>query len=78
MRKFLSCLILIKMEMAVSSICLDKLLTLHSIKSEGSSSKPESQDVEKNKKPLFEVKERFFDDEHKGNHASNRLSASDV
>ena len=43
------------------------ILALISIKFGGSSSKAESQDVEKNKKPLFEVKGRFFDDKHKGN-----------
>ncbi len=52
------------------------IFALYSIKSEGSSSKPESQGVIKNEKPLtkskhfstcFEVKEWFFDDEHKEN-----------
>ena len=50
------------------------ILTLHSIKSEGSSSKPESQDVKKNKKPLFEVKERFFDGEQKGNRVTHPIA----
>ena len=49
------------------------IFALHSIKSEGSSSKPESQDVEKNKKPLFEVKERFFD-EQKGNRVTHPIA----